>query len=266
MVKIKKLLFSTLFALIVTPIFAENAEIKKRVNAKYDEELTSKGVVKDYRDDGLSDFIMMPETFYEGIINQSKVEKADKNYPFVYESLYCIAKKDLLVSSKSSASKIDIQDVARVVRSVSKMEGMYYYSTTKKKDCVLYSKCYMVDGENSDKKIADENKGSADGQISYCMQDDHSFGVNHYKLFYYQKENQLLCQFKITDVMGLGPFKAIYPGKMVINILVEDCGEDLLLYISTDIDSVKFPGIKGQITDSMTSRMDAIYKWFITQF
>lgn len=266
MIKTKKVVFSALFTLIMIPVYAENAEVKNLVNSKYYDELAIKGVVIDYRDDGSSDFIMMPKSSYEGIINQSKVEKAEKNYPFVYESLYCLSKKDLLASSKSSAKTIDIQDVARVVRSVSKMEGMYYYSTTKKKDCVLYSKCYMVDGENSDKKIADVNTGSADGQISYCVQDDHSFGVNHYKLFYFQKENQLLCQFKITDVMGLGPFKAIYPGKMVINILVEDCGEDLLLYISTDIDSVKFPGIKGQITDSMTSRMDAIYKWFITQF
>ena len=66
--------------------------------------------------------------------------------------------------------------------------------------------------------------------------------------------------------MGIGPFKAIYPDKMIINILVIDCGDDLLLYLNTDLDSVKYPGIKGQITDSMSSRMDAVYKWFITQF
>ena len=66
--------------------------------------------------------------------------------------------------------------------------------------------------------------------------------------------------------MGIGPFKAIYPEKMKINILVIDCGEDLLLYMNTDLDSVKFPGIKGQITDSMSARMNAVYNWFITQF
>ena len=76
----------------------------------------------------------------------------------------------------------------------------------------------------------------------------------------------MLAQFTILDSMGLGPFKAIYPGKMVINIVVVDCGEDLLLYMNTDLYRIKFPGIKGQITDSMTSRMDAVFKWFITQF
>jgi hypothetical protein len=146
------------------------------------------------------------------------------------------------------------------------MQGMTYYSSTKKKECVLYEKTYMIAGPNDKTKIADQNTGNADGQISYCLQDDNSFGVNTYKLSYFQKGDTLLCNFSILDKMGLGPFKAIYPGKMVINILVIDCGDDLLLYLNTDLDSVKFPGIKAQITDSMSSRMDAVYKWFITQF
>lgn len=252
--------------MILSSLYAENAQVKELVDSKYYGELVSKGVVIQTRDDGSDGYLLMPKSSYSGTINKSKVEKAPKNFPFTYESIYCLSKKSLLETSKSKATTIDINDLARVVRSVSKMEGMTYYSSTKKKECVLYEKCYMVDGENSNKKIADVNTGNADGQISYCMQDDNSFGVNHYKLFYYQNDNQLLCQFNITDVMGLGPFKAIYPGKMVINILLIDCGDDILLYLNTDIDSVKFPGIKAQITDSMTSRMDAIYKWFITQF
>jgi hypothetical protein len=146
------------------------------------------------------------------------------------------------------------------------MQGMKYYSTTKKKECVLYDKAYMIAGPGDERKIEDQNTGNADGQISYCLQDDNSFGKNTYKLSYFQQEDTLLCQFSILDKMGLGPFKAIYPGKMTINILVIDCGEDILLYLNTDLDSVKFPGIKGQITDSMSSRMDAVYEWFITQF
>ena len=152
------------------------------------------------------------------------------------------------------------------MRSVSKMQGMTNYSSTKKKECVLYEKCYMIAGPGKKSKIEDQNIGNADGQVSYCLQDDNSFGVNTYKLSYFQKDDTLLCRFEILDKMGLGPFNAIYPGKMVINILVIDCGDDLLLYLNTDLDSIKFPGIKGQITDSMSSRMDAVYKWFITQF
>ena len=194
------------------------------------------------------------------------ISKDPKNYPYTYEGLYLLSKKELLAKGSSGKSSITIDDVSKVVRSISKMQGMTYFSSTKNKECVLYEKTYMIAGPNDKTKIADQNTGNADGQVSYCLQDDNSFGVNTYKLSYFQKDDTLLCNFSILDKMGIGPFKAIYPGKMIINILVINCGDDLLLYLNTDLDSVKFPGIKGQITDSMSSRMDAVYKWFTTQF
>lgn len=244
----------------------ENAKAKELVSSQYYNALISKGTVSEYRDDGSKGFKLLPKSVYDDKINESQIVKEEKNYPYTYEGLYLLSKNDLLANGKSGKSTITIDDVSVVVRSVSKMQGMMYYSTTKKKECVLYEKAYMIKGNGDKTKIADQNTGNADGQVSYCLQDDNSFGVNTYKLSYFQKEDTLLCRFEILDKMGLGPFNAIYPGKMVINILVIDCGDDLLLYLNTDLDSIKFPGIKGQITDSMSSRMDAVYKWFITQF
>lgn len=244
----------------------ENAKVKELVSSKYYDTLVKKGVVSQYRDDGSKGFNLLPQTIYASKINESQIAKEEKNFPFTYEGLYLLNKKELLAKGTKSKSTITIDDVSVVVRSVSKMQGMTYYSSTKKKECVLYEKAYMIAGPGKKTKIADQNTGNADGQVSYCLQDDNSFGVNTYKLSYFQKDDSLLCRFDIMDKMGLGPFNAIYPGKMVINILVIDCGDDLLLYLNTDLDSIKFPGIKGQITDSMSTRMDAVYKWFITQF
>ena len=267
--KLSKKITTVLFAGVMLGgsfLSAENAKVKELVGAKYYEPLIKNGVVSEYRDDGSKGFRLLPNTVYSSKINDSMIAKEDKNYPYTYEGLYLLSKKEMLAKSGSSKSTITIDDVSVVVRSISKMQGMKYYSSTKKKECVLYEKAYMIKGPGNKTKVADQNTGNADGQVSYCLQDDNSFGVNTYKLSYYQKNDMLLCRFDILDKMGLGPFNAIYPGKMVINILVIDCGEDLLLYLNTDLDSIKFPGIKGQITDSMSARMDAVYKWFITQF
>ena len=266
--KIKKTgcIFAAGLLLAGTCFAGENAKVKELVGAQYYDKLISKGVVSQYRDDASKGFKLLPKTIYESKINESQVEKDPKNFAYTYEGLYLLNKKDLLAKGKKGKSTITIDDVSVVVRSVSKMQGMTYYSSTKKKECVLYEKAYMIAGPGKKTKIEDQNTGNADGQVSYCLQDDNSFGVNTYKLSYFQKNDSLLCRFDILDKMGLGPFNAIYPGKMVINILVIDCGEDLLLYLNTDLDSIKFPGIKGQITDSMSTRMDAVYKWFTTQF
>ena len=263
--KVSLVLFASA-AFAGTCFAGENAKAKELVGAKYYDALVKNGIVSEYRDDGSTGFRLLPESVYSSKINGSMISKDPKNYPYTYEGLYLLSNKELLAKGSSGKSSITIDDVSKVVRSISKMQGMTYFSSTKNKECVLYEKTYMIAGPNDKTKIADQNTGNADGQVSYCLQDDNSFGVNTYKLSYFQKDDTLLCNFSILDKMGIGPFKAIYPGKMIINILVIDCGDDLLLYLNTDLDSVKFPGIKGQITDSMSSRMDAVYKWFTTQF
>lgn len=253
----KKLFFIYVSVFFAISVFAQNdADTKK-----------PKTTVKTrIHDDGTDELKLKPQSEYDGIINGSRVTKAEKNFPFVYESLYHLDKEELKKTSNSSDDNIDIDDVSRVLRSVSTMQGMKYFSTTKNKTLVLYEKAYMIEGENSKKKIADLNTGNADGQISYCYQKDNSFGDIFYRLNYYQGEKNMLAVFTTTSTIGIGPFKAIAPENLKIFIFVEDKGDEILLYLFTDLDSAKYPGIKGQITESMTSRLDAVYNWFIKQF
>ena len=244
----KKLVLICACAVLMGAVFAQT-NVKTRIH-----------------DDGTNELKLRPQTQYDGIIDGSRVIKAEKNFPFIYESLYHISKEELTKSGSGASATIDINDVSRVLRSVSNMQGMNYYSSTKNKTLVLYEKAYMIDGENSKKKISDQNTGNADGQTSWCYQKDNSFGDIFYKLNYYQKDNTMLAVFTTTSWIGIGPIKAIAPENLKIFIYVEDVGDEILLYLCTDLDSAKFPGIRGQITESMTSRMDAVYKWFMKQF
>lgn len=263
--KIKRTILSSFLLFSAINLWAAPSDVKSLVSEKYYNELMSKGVVTIYKDDASNKLELLPVSDYSNSIKNSLVAKDSKNYPFTYESIYYKTKKELLETSNSSSKDISIVDISKICRSISSMEGMTYYSTTRKKEVVLYEKAYMTDGPEGN-KIPDQTTGDGNGQISYCLQDDNSFGECRYKLSYFQEGNQMLAVFENTSIIGLGPFKAIYPGLLKINILVIDCGEDILLYLCCDLDSVKYPGIKAQITDSMTSRMDAVYRWFIKQF
>ena len=264
--KIALIVFSVIFAVSA---FAQTKNVKDLVPAKYYDELIRDGYVL-RNSDGSNGFLLLPNAGYSGKLKANAVTKEKGNFPFVYEGLYLVPKKEILEKSKSSKTNITIDDVAKVCRSVSKMEGMEYFSHRRNRREVLYDKAYMIAesdlNERKPKPIPDQNTGNANGQVSYCLQDDSSFGVNKYKLTYFQSGDELFTQFILMDKMGVGPFNALYPGKMKINLLIVDCGDDLLLYLCTDVDAKKFPGIEGMIQDSMTARMEAVYNWFLTQF
>ena len=267
---LKKIALILVSAIFVGTLFAQQVvDVKEMVPPQYLDELISNGRVI-VSSDGSKGFQLLPETYYTAQIRASEVEKEEKNFPFIYEGLYYLNKDEILKTSNSSKTDITIDDVAVVVRSVSKMEGMEYYSNRRGRYEVLYDECYTIREEDLDvrrpERIPDQNFGPADGQVIYCQQKDSSFGRNKYKLSYHQHDNELFTQFVLMDNMGAGPFNALYPGKMKINLLVVDCGDNLLLYLCTDVDSKKFPGIAGMIVDSMTARMEAVYNWFLKQF
>lgn len=265
----KKIALIIFGAILSVSAFAQSAAIKNLIPAEYYDELMENGRVLIFKDEAdANGFTLLPKSVYAEKIKDGLVEKLEKNYSFMCEGLYYLKKADILKTSNSSATNITIDDVARVYRSVSDMEGMTYYSNSRNKEMVLYENAYMIENVEDKKPtiIPDMNEGNADGQVSYCLLDDASFGKNKYMLSYFQSPKELFAQFTLMDKMGKGPFNALYPGKLKINTLVIDCGDDLLMYSCTDLDSVKLPGIKNMIVDSMTARMEAIYNWFLKQF
>ena len=249
-----------------TAFAGENAKVKAMVSESIYERLINEGSIADYRYEATEKFALLPKSVYSEGLHRTMIKKEPGNFPYTYEGLHLIKKADLLKQGNSGKTTITLEDISKVVRSLSTMEGMTYYSTTRNKEMVLFKRCYMIAGAGDKTKVPDQNTGNADGQISYCLQDDSSFGENTYRLTYHQNEDSLWCNFTILDKMGIGPFRPIHPGKMIINILVTDCGDDILLYLCTDTDCLKLPGIKGQITKSMIARMTAVYEWFKTQF
>lgn len=249
-----------------TAFAGENDKVKGMVSESIYERLIKEGSIADYRYEATEKFALLPNSVYSEGLHRTMIKKEPGNFPYTYEGLHLIKKADLLKQGNSGKTTITLEDISKVVRSLSTMEGMKYYSTTRNKEMVLFKRCYMIAGADDKTQVPDQNTGNADGQISYCLQDDSSFGVNTYRLTYHQNEDSLWCNFTILDKMGIGPFRPIHPGKMIINILVTDCGDDILLYLCTDTDCLKLPGIKGQITKSMIARMTAVYEWFKTQF
>lgn len=209
---------------------------------------------------------IIPECKYKPNIEKSLLEKTDRGVPFVAEFLYLIPKSELLKGVTKTSVNTD--DISVVFRSISKMEGMLYHFNETKNGEVLYKKSYMIAGLNSEERIPDQTEGSADGKVLYCYQRDNTYGHTKYILNYHQSDDMLYVNFENTIPMTYLGVKAVPAGNLRLNVLSIDCGNDLLLYLTTDCDAKSVPlfNVRKQIQDSMTERMEAIYRWFMVQF
>lgn len=239
---------------------------KDYVKSDYWSTLEEKGLVRITHKNRDTELQLIPDCDYKDECLKNRTKKSDKLYPFISESIYLVNKKDILEKCNSEKTDIDSRDISRVVRSISKMEGMTYYSYTWKKTSVLYNKSYMIKSLDDLTRIPDQNEGNANGQVSYCFQDDHSFGECRYQLNYYESENTVYCVFKNIDSMGLGVFRAINPDDMRINIIAENCDDYIILYLEVEANCPNNSTIKKQMEVSLISRVEAIYNWFIVQF
>ena len=194
----------------------------------------------------------------------SHIWPAGKDSPtFCVEEIYLIPKKEL---GRGNYARTTVDYASKVLRSVSKLEGIHYYSNLERKDAVLYKAAHFIASPGNQERIEDDTAGSAEGLVKYCILDDHSFGRARYTLHYNERPDEISASFVNIDSLKLGPIKGIDPGNLYISLVISDCGDDMLVYLVTQAKTPTLKIIKSTIYDSFSARLTAIYNWFCGQF
>ncbi|MCR5081061.1 MAG: hypothetical protein K6B17_06945 [Treponema sp.] len=173
-----------------------------------------------------------------------------------------LIKEKLMLVSKD---ELTVEKASEILRSISKMEGLTYYSHTAKKRKVLYKKAYCVNGPDSTKKVADKTEGSAENLVQYCMLDDNSLGKINYELNYHQNEKEVAVTFKNTTDVEFAFVTAVEDENINIGVSVTECENGYLVYMYIRAKYKKISVIEGRIKDSLEARLDAVYDWFMSQ-
>lgn len=195
----------------------------------------------------------------------------DAKPKFTTEKLFYL-KKATMVANSDNPDECDtsINGVSKVVRSISKMKGVQYYSNGDKKWETLYHKSNLIDSLKNKKAIPDDLEGSADGKSFYCLQEDNSFGTCVYKLEYLQRDrespNEVSVCFTNAESLKYGPITAVKPGNMKINLVVTEQDTFYLVYMLVKVKYPSVPFLESRLNRSFNARVDAIYKWFSMSF
>ena len=87
-----------------------------------------------------------------------------------------------------------------------------------------------------------------------------------YLINYYQTADSFYTMLNnLDDYKSLGVV-GIPAQRLNFTVVAFDCGDGVLVYLSSDADCKKVPTIKTQVPESMGQRIGAIYNWFIKQF
>lgn len=196
-------------------------------------------------------------------------EMTDKT-GFAAECLYYVSKADLVAKSKKEdKASIDtsISAVSKIVRSISKMKGMQYYSNTRKRYETLYTESYRIESPNSVQPVADSLEGSSDGKTMYLYQKEHTFGKAYFQVQYHENKNEVAMHLKNTSPMYYGIVKAVDPDRCRIVANIVDDGDGYYIYLGMSVDFMQLGSILDKkMNKSFQARLDALYNWITLQF
>ena len=181
---------------------------------------------------------------------------------FFNETLYLYRKP----AEKEGEPGAETRRISAILRSLSRLEGIEYYSTSRKKMRTLYEKSYIVDNEKSQKRIADPVGGSADGLSVLALQKDLTFGEFIYRYDYRETPDAAAFYSRNLEPLSYLIFDLIDEERLRASLIVRDMGDCLLIYSLTRVDFLAVPGIEGKIHASFTTRAQAMYNWFIKEY
>lgn len=216
---------------------------------------------------------LLPQTaFSEEIKNYIFGNYSDKT-GYASEALFYVTKETLIEKSKNQdKSKIDtsVEAVSKIVRSISKMKGMMYYSNTRKRYEVLYKEAFRINTKVSVAHppypyAADDPEGK-EGDTVYALLDEHTFGKAEYKIDYLKNDKCVAMKMENMSDLSYGFIKAVKPHDFKMAVVAVDVGDGYFFYVAMNVDFMQMSFLEGKMNRSFTARIRAVKDFIVEQF
>ena len=257
-------LFSFLVNSFSQEIKSEYPKLEDILNSEYISELRENNKIsRFFTEKDNSDLQLYPNLELSKIATKKWKSSRQDSPNFTIESIYRLekSKTDKEITSEN-LEKFLFEDakIKKILRSVSKMEGIEYYSNSRKRTEILYSKAFTVNNPTERKKIVD-NFNYFENPV-YVLLDDNSFGEYLSVINYDSKDSENCFEYINIDNINYGIIKVVEPNNMKVFIDVINCEDEIIVYVYIQ-SKMDVPAIfKNKIYDSFVARTDALFEWF----
>lgn len=180
---------------------------------------------------------------------------------FIVESLYLLKK-----AQGTGQAAGEIGKISSVLRNLSTMQGIQYYSNSRKRWETLYTEVYTVNNPDERTRIPDPADKKADGLVSYVYQKDRSLSGCVYKFQYFENAAQTSFRAENTEKIVYKGFNIVKPEAMLLCLNAVETEEHIVFYITVRADAAKIPLVSERLAKSYGSRADAIYNWCVSKY
>lgn len=157
--------------------------------------------------------------------------------------------------------------IYNVLRSISTMEGIEYYSHTRERWRTLFHESRVINNPDDREEIPDPMVSSIPGMDEiHAFQHDSSFGRNTYLVTYrYGDGAYYLRLMNLSPVRYLGIIPVVSREDMHVYVSVIPTDEGLVFYGHAAVDVLTTLGMEDRLRRSFENRVEAIFSWFQNQ-
>jgi hypothetical protein len=160
----------------------------------------------------------------------------------------------------AESSRIKIYNI---LRSISTMEGIEYYSASRKRMRTLFAQSYVIDEPDKQERIPDPVVTAIPTHSRlYILQEDLTFGENVYFSEYRYSGQYFLLTNRNMTTMRYFLLPMVKPEQSVTYVILIPAGKEILFYGAAGAHTVSFFGLQRRREDSFYNRLKAIYGWF----
>jgi hypothetical protein len=167
-----------------------------------------------------------------------------------------------------AARSAELASIYGILRSLGSLEGIEYYSASRKTMRTFYAESYVIAGPESKARMPDP-KAPAPGNLPaaetlYAFQRDLSFGANTYQYDYASYPDALILKSTNLTRMSYGLVPVMAPKALATRLLIVQADDGILFYAESGASA---PGIfKGKLEDSFSNRAEALFRWFSVKY
>lgn len=169
------------------------------------------------------------------------------------------------ISSEKLTNNIDsyLLDFFNIFSSVSTLQGIEYYSESRKKMRTLFKESWLIDGLDTKKKITDPQFSKLDGDKTlFTHQKDSTFGHSLSEIKLTESSDSVGMTIKNRTDLWYLIIKAIKKDNMIINLIVIPTSDGILYYGITAADTIKVKAFQDHASKSFYNRVVAFNQWF----